>query len=86
MRRTIEVTAPTGLHARPAAVLAKALKALDARVQITHAGSGSTADGGSVMEMMALGADPGDTIEVHATGPAAAEAVDAVEAAATGDA
>lgn len=86
VRRTIEVTAPTGLHARPAAVLAKALKALDARVQITHAGSGSTADGGSVMEMMALGADPGDTIEVHATGPAAAEAVDAVEAAATGDA
>lgn len=86
VRRTVEVTAPTGLHARPAAVLAKALKALDARVQITHAGSGSTADGGSVMEMMALGADPGDTIEVHATGPAAAEAVDAVEAAATGDA
>ncbi|MCT1689794.1 phosphoenolpyruvate--protein phosphotransferase [Brevibacterium sp. p3-SID960] len=86
VRRTIEVTAPTGLHARPAAVLAKALKALDARVRITHAASGSTADGSSVMEMMALGADSGDTIEIHATGPAAAEAVDAVEAAATGDA
>lgn len=85
VRRTIEVTAPTGLHARPAAVLAKALKALDASVQITHPGSGNTADGSSVMEMMALGADPGDTIDVHATGPAAGEAVEAVEAAATGD-
>lgn len=84
--RRIHVSAPTGLHARPAAMLAKAVKALDAEVTLLHATTGAQASGASVMDIMALGADPGDDVEVTATGPDAAAAVDAVEGAATGDA
>lgn len=81
LRATLTITAATGLHARPAALLAKTLKGLDAEVTIDC--GDQRAHGASVMEIMALGADPGQVIAVHARGPEAAAAMTAVERAAT---
>lgn len=58
-----------GLHARPAAVLARALAAFDARVRVNGA------NGASVLELMKLGAQQGDRLDVVAEGPQAADAV-----------
>lgn len=58
-----------GLHARPAAVLARALAAYDARVRVNGA------NGASVLELMKLGAQQGDRLDVVAEGPQAADAV-----------
>ncbi|WP_136520441.1 MULTISPECIES: dihydroxyacetone kinase phosphoryl donor subunit DhaM [Cellulomonas] len=58
-----------GLHARPAAVLARALAAYDARVRVNGA------NGASVLELMKLGAGQGARLEVVGEGPQAAEAV-----------
>ncbi|KHL02800.1 dihydroxyacetone kinase phosphoryl donor subunit DhaM [Sinomonas humi] len=62
----------TGLHARPAAVLAGRLSQLDAEVTINGA------DAQSVMALMALGAKKGEQIVVEAWGPEAARAVSLV--------
>jgi phosphoenolpyruvate---glycerone phosphotransferase subunit DhaM len=69
----ITLTNKIGLHARPAAVVARAMTGLDAVVTV-HFGD-ATADGRSVLALMGLGAKGGDEIRVSATGPAAAEAL-----------
>lgn len=61
-----------GLHARPAAVLAKSLTPLDAEVTINGV------DGKSVMLLMTLIAGKGSTLEVTATGPQRRLAVELV--------
>ncbi|MBT1003291.1 PTS-dependent dihydroxyacetone kinase phosphotransferase subunit DhaM [Paenarthrobacter sp. DKR-5] len=61
-----------GLHARPAAVLAKNLTPLDAEVTINGV------DGKSVMLLMTLIAGKGSTLEVSATGPQRRLAVDLI--------
>ncbi|QGQ19693.1 HPr family phosphocarrier protein [Cellulomonas sp. JZ18] len=58
-----------GLHARPAAVLARALAGYDARVRVNGA------NGASVLELMKLGAGQGARLEVVGEGPQAAAAV-----------
>lgn len=60
---------PLGLHARPAAVLARRLAAMDARVTINGV------NGASVLELMKLGLVTGDAVEVVARGAAAGDAV-----------
>jgi PTS hybrid protein len=62
---------PMGLHARPAAVLARMMAGFDAAVQVDGV------NGASVLELMQLGATQGRTLEVSATGPQARVAVDA---------
>ncbi|HEV7647844.1 MAG TPA: dihydroxyacetone kinase phosphoryl donor subunit DhaM [Actinophytocola sp.] len=66
-----------GLHARPAALLARTLSDVDAQVTV-RLGDASV-DGRSVLALMALGARKGDELVVSATGPAAAEALRTVE-------
>ena len=68
-----------GIHARPAALLAAALKNLAADVRL--AARGREANGRSAVALMALGAQCGDEIEIRATGPDAALAVRALVAA-----
>ncbi|ALE04295.1 dihydroxyacetone kinase (plasmid) [Arthrobacter sp. ERGS1:01] len=63
---------PMGLHARPAAVLAGELGALDVEIEINGV------DGQSVMMLMTLGAGQGTELAVSATGPDAERAVDLV--------
>ena len=77
VRATVTVRNPLGLHARPAAVLARMLAGYDAKVQVNGA------NGASVLALMKLGATEGQELEVQAEGAQAAEAVaalvDAVE-------
>lgn len=80
-RRDIHLTNAVGLHARPAALLARTLAPLDAEVTITF--GPRTANAKSPLELMALGATGGDHITVTATGPDAPEALQRIQALAT---
>ncbi|GAB3544097.1 PTS hybrid protein [Actinopolyspora lacussalsi] len=62
-----------GLHARPAALLARVLTGLDAEVTVTA--GGNSADARSVLGVMGLGARKGDRIGLRATGPDAESAL-----------
>ena len=70
--RTVVLRNAMGLHARPAAVLARAMAGFDAQVEI------GGADGSSVLALMALGATQGRELQVRATGRPAREAVETV--------
>jgi phosphoenolpyruvate-protein phosphotransferase len=65
-----------GLHVRPAALLAAALKPFSADVQLGF--QGRRANARSSVALMALGAHCGDTVEVRASGADAAGAIDAL--------
>lgn len=63
-----------GLHARPAALLARTIAGFDAQVLVDDV------DGASVLSLMSLGRAHGETIRVSASGPGASLALDAVAA------
>ncbi|GEL99104.1 dihydroxyacetone kinase phosphoryl donor subunit DhaM [Cellulomonas terrae] len=69
---------PLGLHARPAAVVARMLAAYDAKVRVNGANAAS------VLELMKLGAKQGVELTIETEGPQAAEARDALVAAVEG--
>jgi PTS hybrid protein len=69
----ILLTNDVGLHARPAALLARTVAGLDA--EVTVAFGDQRADAGSVLGLLALGAGAGDVIRVSARGTQAAEAL-----------
>jgi PTS hybrid protein len=69
----ILLTNDIGLHARPAALLARAVSELDAQVTISF--GDKQVDARSVLGLMALGARGGDTIRVAAGGEQAGEAL-----------
>jgi PTS hybrid protein len=69
----VPLTNKIGLHARPAAMVARAMTKFDARVTVRF--GAATADGRSVLALMALGARGGDEVHVSATGPQADEAL-----------
>ncbi|MGH3761495.1 HPr family phosphocarrier protein [Actinophytocola sp.] len=77
----IRLTNEIGLHARPAALLARSLSEVDAEVTVRF--GASSAPGRSVLALMALGARKGDELTLSATGPQAAEALRKAEALAT---
>ena len=66
-----------GLHARPAATLVKAVSAFDAAVTITAPGR-APISASSLIAVLSLGAAAGTVLRIEATGPQAAEAVEAV--------
>jgi multiphosphoryl transfer protein len=70
---TLTVRLEHGIHARPAAQVARASRQFEAR--ITVSAHGREADAGSTTALMALGVKCGDDIEVRAYGPGAADAV-----------
>jgi PTS hybrid protein len=73
----VPLTNEIGLHARPAALVARAMATLDARVTVRF--GDAKADGRSVLALMGLGARGGDEVRVSATGRQAAEALAAFE-------
>lgn len=79
----VTLTNDIGLHARPAAVVARAMTNLNAAVTV-HFGD-AEADGRSVLALMALGARGGDQVTITATGPQATEAVQTFESLAAND-
>ena len=72
--RSVTVVNPYGLHARPAAEVAKLAAGLPAAVTL------GGVDATSVLALMALGVTAGAELEVSAHGAGAAESVDAVVA------
>lgn len=78
---TVTLTNDIGLHARPAAMVARAMTTLDATVTIHY--NNTSADARSVLALMALGARDGDQIRVTATGPQATEALTTFQTMAT---
>ncbi|WP_024288849.1 HPr family phosphocarrier protein [Cellulomonas sp. KRMCY2] len=70
----VVVRNPLGLHARPAAVLARAVADSGATVRVDGV------DGTSVLQLMRLGAVGGRALTVVASGPGARAALDAVVA------
>jgi PTS hybrid protein len=67
------LTNSVGLHARPAALLARSVAELDAEVTVRF--GERQVDAASVLALMGLGARGGDRITVTATGPDATEAL-----------
>jgi phosphoenolpyruvate---glycerone phosphotransferase subunit DhaM len=67
------LTNSVGLHARPAALLARSVADLDAEVTVRF--GEKQANAASVLALMGLGAQGGDRISVTATGPDASEAL-----------
>ena len=78
LRRTVTIRNPLGLHARPAAELARTASGFDADVTV------GGVEAASVLELMGLGATGGQEVEVTARGPQAGEALDAVAGAIEG--
>ncbi|WP_433563791.1 dihydroxyacetone kinase phosphoryl donor subunit DhaM [Nocardia sp. CA-151230] len=77
----IEVTNEHGLHARPAAELVSALRDVEAVVALRNATTGAgPVPGDSLTRVLTLGVQPGQRLEVSATGPDAARAVAKVRA------
>lgn len=72
--RSLTLTNPLGLHARPAAMVARTAADHDAQVSINGV------DAASVLALMALGLTGGAQVELSASGPGAAEAVEAIAA------
>lgn len=64
------VADPVGLHARPAALVARVAGSFDAEVTLNDA------DATSVLELMAPGVTQGQRVELSASGPEAAQALD----------
>jgi len=75
VRATRTLLNPQGLHARPAATVARTMAGYDAHVRV----NGSNA--ASVLELMKLAAPQGAELRIEAEGPQAQEAVDALTAA-----
>jgi phosphocarrier protein HPr len=75
---TFEIINLKGLHARATAKLVQCIDGFDAAVTIGRCGE--TVGGSSIMGILTLGAGPGTTITVTASGPEAAQAMDAIAA------
>lgn len=76
VREELELTNEVGLHARPAALLARSLTGLQASVKLVL--GDNEADAASVLGVMGLGARKGDRIVLHASGPDAGQAVERI--------
>ena len=75
-RRSVQIANALGLHARPAAEFVKLANRFRADVWVSK--DGVEVNGKSIMGVMMLAAERGSTIEIHARGDDAAEAVDAL--------
>jgi phosphotransferase system HPr (HPr) family protein len=75
-RRAVELPAGVPLHARPAGALVRAAAKLEATVVLNA--NGRTANAGSILQVLALGAEGGSSVEVVTTGPGASEALDVI--------
>jgi len=76
--RTVVVTNPAGLHARPSAAIAQAVRRFRSKVRIRN--RRQSVDAGSILEILTLGAPEGTELILTADGPDAEAALDAVVA------
>lgn len=76
LRRELLIINRRGLHARASAKFVKCAERFQADVTVTRAGE--TVGGRSIMGLLTLGAAPGSTILVTATGVDAQDAMEAI--------
>jgi phosphocarrier protein HPr len=74
IQRQVVVGSRVGLHARPAAAVAKTAGKLTAVVRIAK--DGDPVDARSLLSIISLGAEHGETLTLSAEGEGAAESVD----------
>ncbi len=77
IREEITVTNPSGLHTRPARILAEAAKRYESSVIIAY--NGREGDAKSLLKLMKLGIGPGRTISLCCEGQDEKEAVSALK-------
>ncbi|MBK8158137.1 MAG: HPr family phosphocarrier protein [Rhodospirillaceae bacterium] len=75
IKAAIEITNPTGLHARPAVKMTKLAKRFSAQVLVAFDDKGPWIDAKSVVKVMAMKAPKGATLHFAATGTDAALAI-----------
>lgn len=76
---TVKIIDPIGIHARPASVIANTSNKFQSSVSFKN--GDKTANAKSVINLMALSAKSGSSIEVIVEGADEQEAIDAVKAA-----
>lgn len=82
LQETITLKNPHGLHARPGAVLVKAIKEYDVKVTVENLSEGSApVNGRSLMKVIGLGARHGHQLRFTAEGENARQALDHIKAA-----
>lgn len=72
-QRTICVTNPAGLHARPSLMVVQTVQKHRSKVDIRL--NGTTVSGGDILGLLSLGAACGTELEVTANGPDAEEVI-----------
>lgn len=72
LERTLVLRNELGLHARPAAMVARLVAGFDAKVEVEGV------DGASVLSLLALGVPGGGSMTVRASGPEAEHVLDAI--------
>jgi len=75
---TVSVLNEQGLHARPAAVLAKEAQRFPCDVRILH--NGDEVDAKSILDILTLAAAQGSALDLKASGEDARLALDSLEA------
>ena len=73
--RSVIVASGVGLHARPAALFTQAVAETGLAVTISNS-SGKTVNAASILGVLTLGVDHGDTITIAAQGEGAEAALD----------
>lgn len=76
--RTVIVSNPTGLHARPSVAIATTVRKYKSKVEVRR--GKQVVDGGEVLQLLTLGAPQGTELVLTATGPDAEQVLDALEA------
>jgi len=74
-QRTVTITSAIGLHARPASLFSRAAATLDVPVTITGP-DGRTVNAASILGVLSLGIDHGETVVLEADGDGADGALD----------
>ncbi len=78
LTRELTIVNGRGLHARASAKFVKCAEGFDADLTVSR--DGQSASGVSIMGLMMLAAGEGSTIVVEASGPQAAQALEAISA------
>lgn len=76
--RVLHIINKRGLHARASAKFVQTVERFESAVKVCRNGEG--VNGNSIMGLMMLAAAPGTCVTVTASGPQAAEVLDALEA------
>jgi phosphocarrier protein HPr len=75
-KRTVVVTNPQGIHARPADVFVKLANQYQARIEVIK--DGERVDGKSILALLTLAAVEGTQLDIEASGPDAPAALEAL--------